>query len=97
MTNRTNFMRGSTDAEAEELALLEMCEYLVALGKYSSVIEAKIDALERVKFFSKLGLDTIDPQLLNASPARKSVHALIYGHELHEIIESGNGFLPEVR
>lgn len=38
-----------------------------------------------------------DPSLANASIERKSVHALIYEHKLHDVIEKTGGYLPSIK
>jgi len=95
MSNRTNFLKGSTNPQAELRALDEICIYLVSIGKYENTESAKTEALERVGLFKELGLYKNDPGLSNASPERKSVHALIYGHDLHDLLVENNGYLPE--
>lgn len=96
MTKRTNFMQASTLEDDERAALSELLRYLIAQGHYDSEEEGEQDAEERVLFFSGLGLYRKDPQLINASKTRKKVHALIYAHELHDVIMSNAGYLPDV-
>ncbi len=94
--NHTNFLHASTEAKAEQEALSELLRYLIEEGKYSSIEEGKKDAVERVKFFEQLSLYKDDPDLQAASDVRKMVHALIYGHNLHDPIEANRGYLPNV-
>ena len=95
MTGKTNFLMASTEPSSESKALTEICDYLISINKYSDISETKKDALSRVNHFNSLGLYEDDPQMLNASIERKSVHALIYGHDLHDLLEKNNGLLPE--
>ncbi len=90
--NKVNFLAGSTNPAEEKKALDEVCDYLISLGKYISVDEAKKDAINRMNFFGELK----DPSMKDASIERKSVHALIYGHELHDVIERNGGYLSSV-
>lgn len=96
MPKKTNYLKGSIDPFEEDSALEEMCSYLVGLGKYPNRKSAKDDAIERIMFFEMLGLYKDDPQLQTASISRKSVHALIYGHDLHDLLEKNNGLLPDL-
>ncbi|MEX1196345.1 MAG: hypothetical protein WEB57_00600 [Pseudohongiellaceae bacterium] len=95
MSEKINFIKASTHPSEEQKALDELCHYLVSMGKYHTLNEAKADAIARVGYFERLGLYKEEPSLEAASLERKSVHALIYGHDLHELIESGRGYLPE--
>ena len=95
MKQKTNFMHGSTDETEEIQAYEEIREYLINQGKYSSILEADNDAIERVDYFDSLGIYKEDPQLIAASVHRKKTHALIYAHDLHGVIGENNGFLPD--
>ena len=95
MTKRTNFMQASTLEDDERAALSELLRYLVAQGHYDSEEEGEQDAEERVLFCGELGLYREDPQFINASKTRKKVNALIYAHELHDVIVSNAGYLPD--
>ena len=94
MKEKTNFMYASTSKGDEKKALIEIGTYLISIGKYPNEKAMEKDAKERVVFFEALGLYSQDPQLANASQYRKQIHALIYAHELHDVIVSNNGYLP---
>jgi len=95
MTHKTNFLHGSTDETDEIQAYDELCNYLIRDGKYADSAEADDDAEERVEYFNGLGTYDDDSQLINASIYRKKTHALIYTHNLHDMIVKNNGFLPD--
>jgi hypothetical protein len=90
-------MHAPTGLVAEKKAYKELTSYLINLGKYPDAELADIDAQQRVNHFEQLNLYTSDPQLRNASILKKKTHALIYGHELHDVIVANDGYLPDVK
>lgn len=84
----------STIKPDEKKAFDELVTYLINIGKYQNKLVAEQDAKDRVSFFNELGLYKTDPQLANASQYRRKVHALIYAHNLHDVIVANNGDLP---
>lgn len=94
---KTNYLHSPAESLAEAEALEEMCQYLVSIGKYQNKEDAKNDALERISFFEKINLYEKDPGLKESSTAKKQVHALIYGHNLHDTIVENSGFLPDAK
>lgn len=97
MVKKTNYIRGVTGPVEELLAYREICDYLVAIGTYPSRKAAISDARERVKFCADLGLYDQPSNVQSASDIVRSTHALIYAHDLHDLIESNGGYLPDAK
>jgi hypothetical protein len=97
MKEKTNFMHASTDKKDEINALNELILYLVSINKYENSVTAEHDAEERVNFFEQQGLYLNNVQFENSSVNYKKTHALIITHNLHDVIEANNGFLPDIK
>jgi hypothetical protein len=97
MKEKTNFMHAATDKKDEINALNELILHLVSIKKYENSVLAENDAEERVNFFEQQGLYLNNVQFENSSVNYKKTHALIITHNLHDVIEANNGYLPVIK
>ncbi|GAB5501065.1 MAG: hypothetical protein PsegKO_33760 [Pseudohongiellaceae bacterium] len=89
-----NYLSDFPEAEQEQQALDQLCDYLVLKGKYKDRDAAHKDAGQRVDFLEKADFFSADESLADASAARKSIAALIQGHGLRGVLEDNDGYLP---
>ena len=95
MSTPTNYLAIEAGAEQEQQALEELCAFLVQRGKYKDARAARKDAEERAEFLEQADFFKNEPQLADASAARKATEALIQHHQLQELLSASGGVLPK--
>ena len=96
MTTTINYLQDPIPQDQEADALQNLCQYLVAKGKYKNLDAALSDADKRVTFLEDADVYSDDPQMATASKDLKLTHALIAGHKLHDILSENDGYLPQL-
>lgn len=94
MTATINLLSTELDAEQEQQGLDELFAYLVEHGKYKNLEAVTQDAKRRVKFLEDADYFVSRPEFVAASTARKSIEALIQGHQLRNLLVENEGRLP---
>ena len=77
MTTTINYLQDPIPQDQEADALQNLCQYLVAKGKYKNLDAALSDADKRVTFLEDADVYSDDPQMATASKDLKLTHAQI--------------------